>query len=98
MNEDVMQWISVNDRLPEHMEDVVAFTDRKRCLIVKYNHHNLPFSDEPIGWCFRSWMMPYDAEQITHWMPLPKPPRDSDDSVFLMSNGRVSDGTERKVD
>ena len=64
----VQEWISVNDRLPE---------EKVNC-IVYYKHAYCDNDDYwAIGICF------YDGEKfqmdwsykVTHWMPLPKPPK-----------------------
>ena len=64
----VQEWISVNDRLPE---------EKVNC-IVHYKHAYCDNDDYwEIGMCF------YDGEKfqfdpaykVTHWMPLPVPPK-----------------------
>ena len=64
----VQEWISVNERLPE---------EKVNC-IVYYKHAYCDNDDYwAIGICF------YDGEKfqmglsykVTHWMPLPKPPK-----------------------
>ena len=64
----VQEWISVNDRLPEEKVDC----------IVHYKHAYCDNDDYwAIGICF------YDGEKfqinpaykVTHWMPLPEPPK-----------------------
>ena len=64
----VQEWISVDDRLPE---------EKVNC-IVHYKHAYCDNDDYwAIGICF------YDGEKfrmalsykVTHWMPLPKPPK-----------------------
>ena len=64
----VQKWISVNERLPE---------EKVNC-IVHYKHAYCDNDDYwAIGICF------YDGEKfqmdwsykVTHWMPLPKPPK-----------------------
>ena len=64
----VQEWISVNDRLPEEKVDC----------IVHYKHAYCDNDDYwAIGICF------YDGEKfqfypgykVTHWMPLPDPPK-----------------------
>ena len=63
-----MNWISVDDRLPEK-GDVV--------LITKYRHR-VPITaryGNPDKWyplCWRKYIEPFD--DVTHWMPLPGPP------------------------
>ena len=64
----VQEWISVNDRLPEEKVDC----------IVHYKHAYCDNDDYwAIGICF------YDGEKfqlgpaykVTHWMPIPHPPK-----------------------
>ena len=64
----VQEWISVKDRLPE---------EKVNC-IVHYKHAYCDYDDYwAIGFCF------YDGEKfridlsykVTHWMPLPQPPK-----------------------
>jgi len=62
-------WISVKDRLPEFCEDVLV---RGECgiidqgLRIKRSH-----SDE---WVWSALNYSGCAEEVTHWMPLPKSP------------------------
>lgn len=60
------QWIPVSERLPQDDEDVLVW--------VNGTHRDMAYRDEGV------W---YDEEHnhlknITHWMPLPKPPKDGD--------------------
>lgn len=57
-----MEWISVEERLPAN-HDIVIVTDGKTTTISAYDH----------GFMFT--MLPY-IEIVTHWMPLPKPPKE----------------------
>ena len=60
------EWVSVNDRLPPPLE-VVTITDGK-----EVGHGYLVKTAKYYG-----WMSPFcdlDEDNITHWMPLPKPP------------------------
>ena len=65
------EWISVKDRLPEQTDPataVLGITERGRCHIVYY--FKGVTSEEFTGF--------YDLcakRKITHWMPLPKPPK-----------------------
>ena len=57
------QWISVKDRLPEYGKRVLTFGSRDGQLYV--------YIDQICGdggWLFATW-------EITHWMPLPQPPK-----------------------
>jgi len=60
------EWISVEDRLPEVFEHVLIYTINGRITtanITSYHHWN---TDQP---------EPLSMRQVTHWMPLPKPPK-----------------------
>ena len=56
----VQEWISVKDRLPEDEVQVLACTK-----------HGKPF---PAHCKYGKWRVP-DSVTITHWMPLPQPPK-----------------------
>lgn len=64
------EWISVKDRLPEEDTDVLIFSRK--------------FKICTIGRCMKSswgrWWTTNHAgcANITHWMPLPEPPKDGD--------------------
>ena len=59
----VQEWISVDDRLPEKDEIVIICTDK-----------NFIYAGELIG---DTWFLDNDSwtETVTHWMPLPQPPK-----------------------
>ena len=68
----VQEWVSINDRLPE---------EKVNC-IVHYQHAYCDNDDYwAIGFCF------YDGEKfqvnpaykVTHWMPVPQPPKGEED-------------------
>jgi len=68
----VMHWVSVTDRLPETNCDVLAY--KQNGLITQMSYH-APFdSGKRIfqWWGFGSWLDQHS--QVTHWMPMPKPP------------------------
>jgi hypothetical protein len=77
----VNQWISVKDRLPEVGKSVLV-------AVVINAKLNLPFSIDftpeiRIGWLeeIGKWGLQFDSadrDEITHWMPLPKLPKDGD--------------------
>lgn len=60
-----MKWISVKD-IPSR-EDGYLLYGHEGITVGAYNHKNK---------CFYSYDDRYDSE-ITHWMPLPKPPEES---------------------
>ena len=57
----VQEWISVNDRLPEQGEEAICIAADGDMMIGKYTE-----------W---GWMFPCYFEDLTHWMPLPEPPK-----------------------
>ena len=71
------QWVSVRERLPER--DIEVLVALKGCMtgkriqrtanIVKADDHNWESDGFEIANCW----------DITHWMPLPNPPEESDD-------------------
>ena len=72
------EWISMEDRTPEF----TGFLDHIMVITCDKNGHVMPMVRERIlvgyGWMER-WLYPwnkiYDGPEITHWMPLPKPPK-----------------------
>ena len=61
----VQEWISVKDRLPEKHTDVLCYQkyEPERPDIVCENHYI----------CGGLWR--FDGSNVTHWMPLPQPPK-----------------------
>ncbi|MCP4493289.1 MAG: DUF551 domain-containing protein [Gammaproteobacteria bacterium] len=59
-------WISVDDRLPNTIGDYLIYTD-KNVLMRAYLNRNNHWSGNGL----------YEyIEEVTHWMPLPKPPKE----------------------
>ena len=60
------EWISVKERLPDHREEVVAFSPEYKEYMIghvfEWGHTIVCESDE------------YVLTKVTHWMPLPEPP------------------------
>ena len=70
------QWISVEERLPDPFEVVLIS-------ILSKNGYGEPATIESLGcyehgeWkCFVSGIC--EGERVTHWMPMPKPPKDGE--------------------
>jgi len=67
-----MEWISVNDRLPEQVSFVLCYPNTKICLFGKLGD----FGKERMFTSYNIDMEYWDNEaSITHWMPLPEPPK-----------------------
>ena len=58
----VQEWISVKDRLPEQGEEAICIAADGDMMIGKYTE-----------W---GWMFPCYFEELTHWMPIPQPPKE----------------------
>ena len=67
-------WISVEERLPEHLTSVIVH--RKDGGIFIWEFFNTSTTDE--CWMDDS-MNVYSFYDVTHWMPLPEPPKGEDD-------------------
>lgn len=62
----VQEWISVKDRLPENVKEGLLIA--------------LRWGAVDIGWCEdgrwgSEFIDEYEDGEVTHWMPLPKPPK-----------------------
>lgn len=67
-----MEWIDVNEKLPETNCDVLVAKKNGRVILMSYH---APFdSGKRIfqWWGFGAWLDQH--RQVTHWMSLPKPP------------------------
>jgi hypothetical protein len=70
--DDASQWISVSERLPEDDQMVVVYDPDNTILKVwpaQWDAENQAFtagSHKSAGW--------FEKDEVTHWMPLPKPP------------------------
>ena len=76
----VDRWISVDDRLPEAVEEDVngkiAFSD----MVLVYLVYDNGFTYITVSQCrtdCKSWLceIPSEGCKVTHWQPLPEPPK-----------------------
>ena len=73
---DVGKWISVKDRLPDYMGEVLVIVSGKP-------HENITLDGayeiaeyDPVeGWILEMWPE-WCSGVVTHWMPLPEPPEE----------------------
>lgn len=65
------QWISVKERLPEM--NVVALVFSK---LTYLNVAHRVVDDK--GWCWATVSMSIAPYEITHWIPLPEPPKEEE--------------------
>ena len=61
----VQEWISVSERLPEDGQSVLTYKNGI-CDIQTYEARKN-------GWVSKSWF--WSMATVTHWMPLPQPPK-----------------------
>lgn len=69
------KWISVKDEIPNDGRTVFVTVDLKhRRFVGTFFHHHNPFHGK--RWISESQPgYDYGYESITHWMPLPEPPK-----------------------
>lgn len=67
-----MEWISVEDRLPDQPEEITA-VERYWCALECGLCELVNFAHTTSG-CHEFIWNDYICSKITHWMPLPKPP------------------------
>ena len=65
----VQEWISVKDRLPENDQWVLCFMKDKSFGTLRVFQWNY------IDWQWNDGNKWYDENDVTHWMPLPQPPK-----------------------
>jgi len=67
------EWISVKDRLPEGDGFVLVYWKR-RFILRNCDDLSHPSGIEPV---LEEWLRIYGHPFVTHWMPLPEPPKES---------------------
>lgn len=80
-----MEWISVKDRFPEPYTFSIVFEKRQGepspISIARWNGENWELigedSDGECSGAYSDIFWDIEAKCITHWMPLPQPPKDS---------------------
>lgn len=61
------QWIKVEDRLPKQATFVIAYKENGLVLGLYFNaDHEFKYGEQD------------QTNQVTHWMPLPQPPKQSE--------------------
>ncbi len=64
----VQEWISVKDRLPKHGEICLVYSIYEQTDIRQ-------FDSVEMMWCGENLYNDFRMSQVTHWMPLPQPPK-----------------------
>ena len=65
----VQEWIPVTERLPEKGQEVLVFDTRE-------NWTGFAWLRPDETWTALGFDFPFDLGEVTHWMPLPKPPKE----------------------
>jgi hypothetical protein len=60
----VNDWISVNDRLPGELQEVISYSAFDGIFQSIYRSGN-----------FKKNLVVWEHQTVTHWMPLPEPPK-----------------------
>jgi len=76
---DSLMWTSVNEKLPENSDDVLVYVPNDGCFRAWY--------DNGAWLCHEN----HNSDEITHWMPMPEPPRTG------VANGSGSYGMTDKL-
>ena len=63
-------WISVKDRLPDESEEYLVFSKRGYRSVLDYSTRHKEFNAKDTD------KKPLHAIEVTHWMPLPEPPKE----------------------
>lgn len=81
MEKDNQEWISVKDRLPRYNETVLIYRPFMAEDISVGNYYGYYGEDDEEwheGWVCCGTIVT-DKDVITHWMPLPEPPKEQTD-------------------
>lgn len=65
------EWISVNDTLPDDEQECLIMIDVKPN--IEYGKYREQGECWSANWCNRRKL--YGTYKVTHWMPLPEPPK-----------------------
>ena len=68
------EWTPVSKRLPEYKMEVLTHAKMGTSGHF-YSVDELYMCDDEIGWMNEEGFIPQRAAQVTHWMPLPEPPK-----------------------
>ncbi len=72
-----MKWISVNDRLPDNNSRVVFYGPTTGRRIGLFGNRCLAYGYDVIDtWFWKNGSTQYQRKSITHWIPLPDPPKE----------------------
>ena len=71
-----MKWIACKKRMPKECEEVIVVIPKKaNRIIFSWWSKVGSVGKEQVRWFFDTNDESYSAEEITHWMPMPEPPK-----------------------
>lgn len=70
------KWIPVMEALPESVDDDVLVTDGEGCAVGYWRPDAQAWDSTDFGWLENRSEPPCGIHTVTHWMPLPKPPKE----------------------
>jgi len=72
-------WIDVITRQPEKKQHVLCFLKNSSMILLEYKGQDFFDHIYPLDPDFVPY---YDRSPVTHWAPLPNPPKDKNDNVL----------------
>ena len=77
--EEKQRWIPVSERLPENRATVLAAFENREILTATYYKHHEGFGGVENYWHIEGW----HSGNVTHWMPLPESPNDTQTQTIV---------------
>lgn len=72
------RWIPVTEALPESVDDDVLVTDGEGCAVGFWREDAKAWDSTDFGWLENRSEPPCGIHTVTHWMPLPEPPKEEE--------------------
>lgn len=73
-----MEWISVKDRLPSKENELIVCLVNRNAILCFVHDATISLSTNCVSFYYptREWIKDKYYSEVTHWMPLPKPPKE----------------------
>jgi hypothetical protein len=91
-----MKWISVKERLPEEDQQVLVYSEDYPMEVMWFrnNKFNEYYEDLDIKKDYN-----FEIEEVTHWMPIPEPPKDQCECCLEFFNWqRTEEDVQKECD
>lgn len=71
------KWISVKDRFPEKVDQYIIFKNKQKPIVTiewycAFNIYSGKKEDKELKFIYSNY---FEDKNVTHWMPLPEPPK-----------------------